>query len=181
MPKLSDEKRLEKLIHERAEIDKEINQLKTRMAAKQQQEDDEKLKLYGLLILRELEEGKRNETELLEALDPVVRTNDKRRIVGLELTGAAGKKKTDPDAEPMENPIKEQTVPQLKNQIEEETAPPRAGEPAPPQHNVRRKSSRPPASPTTATSQPASGGKQTNARKALPEKGEMDLSAHFGR
>lgn len=179
-------KPLETVLEDLEKQEREIAEAKQRVAEQIKERNlkrqDEKLRAYGLLVEHWLSKGRLDRQELLEELDPVLRFNKQRSAVGLPLIGIGSKfqKKNEP-----EQPE------QMEDQVEGDSIPPRAGEPAPPTDTGsgknRKDSRRAPARQSSGKSSSASAQKEkratngTNGKNHAPlkEDNEDELARHF--
>jgi hypothetical protein len=179
-------KPLETVLEDLEKQEREIAEAKQRVAEqikeRNQRRQDERLRAYGLLVERWLDKGRLNQQELLEELDPVLRFNKQRSVVGLPLIGIGSKiQKKDEPAQPA----------QPDDQVEGDSTPPRAGEPAPPidtGSGKNRKDGR--RAPARQASGKSSGGSPPKEKRAangtngknqppLQEDDEDDIARHF--
>lgn len=91
MPRKSPELALDELRKQKAEIERQQKQIEREIKEKERTRRSTMLVAYGLLVMDELNSGKRNQGEVDQNLDRILKQNSHRAAVGLPLIGIAGK------------------------------------------------------------------------------------------
>lgn len=180
MPRRSNRATLGILYKKQVTIRDDIKHYENLVKEEERDQQEDKLKAYGMLIQRQLENGQLTVDELKQQLDPVLRQNKYRQAAELPLIGIAGKSR------------KKDSEPESENQISGDSTPPRAGEPAPPQEIADStllkkvtKTAKELRSPEETDAQKSTQRSTRNSetkkpsKKALSATKEDDLAVHF--